>query len=81
MAMKSSGKRHSHAVYIGGDSRNVDLILGKVYRVIRPERLDSEQDVRIVDESGEDYLYPGRWFVPIDVPPRVKRALAAASQP
>ncbi|MEW6095820.1 MAG: hypothetical protein AB1567_04750 [bacterium] len=32
-------------------------------------------DIRIVDESGEDYLYPAEWFVIIDVPHNVETSL------
>jgi hypothetical protein len=32
-----------------------------------------------VDESGEDYLYPADWFVPLDVPKVVQEALLKAS--
>ena len=49
----------------------------KVYRVIPPRAKDDPQDIRIVDESGEDYLYPSSWFVPVSLPARAKKALAA----
>jgi hypothetical protein len=35
--------------------------------------------IRVVDESGEDYLYPAARFVPMVVPPKGRRALAAAA--
>jgi hypothetical protein len=36
-------------------------------------------DVRIVDESGEDYLYPAEWFVALEIPQRVKSSLLRRS--
>jgi hypothetical protein len=36
-------------------------------------------DLRIIDESGEDYLYPAKWFVPVEVPQAVKTSLLRAS--
>ena len=36
-----------------------DLMVGKLYRVVKPQRNDRSSDIRVVDESGEDYLYPG----------------------
>jgi hypothetical protein len=78
MAVKKETRFRPHAVYIGGDDKNIDLIVGKVYRVLRPEKLDGAHDLRVVDECGEDYLYPADWFVPIDVPSKVKRVLAEA---
>jgi hypothetical protein len=79
MALKKHPRFRSHAVYVGGDARNIDLIVGKVYRIVRPRKLDQASDLRVIDESGEDYLYPADWFVSIDVPSKVKRALAGAN--
>jgi hypothetical protein len=44
-----------------GDFSAADLIVGKCYAVLAHE----EDWLRIVDESGEDYLYPAAWFVPV----------------
>ena len=55
-----------------------DLVVGKAYRVL-PDR--SAVDVgclRIVDESGEDYLYPARRFVAVNVPQQERRRLLKA---
>jgi len=49
--------------------------VGKVYRVLRPQRGDRPYDLRVVDEEGEDYLYPARRFVKIDLPLRARKAL------
>jgi len=53
------------------------LCVGKVYQVIRPEPNDGP-GLRVVDEEGEDYLYPARRFVPLNLPPRAKRAVVGA---
>ena len=52
-----------------------DLVVGKIYRIVKPEANDRPADVRVLDESGEDYLYPRMWFVPVALPLRVKKAL------
>jgi hypothetical protein len=67
----------SFVVCVHGDVDQSDLIVGKVYRVMRPQRNDRAADVRIVDESGEDYLYPRAWFVPVDLPLRARKAIAS----
>ena len=54
-----------------------DLIVGKIYRVLKPQTKDRPADIRVVDESGEDYLYPREWFVPVSLPLRAKKALVA----
>jgi hypothetical protein len=79
MRSNINSRSPAHAIYIGGDAANVDLIVGKVYRVLKPLKLDGLESIRVIDESGEDYLYPSAWFVPIEVPGKVKRALAAAN--
>jgi hypothetical protein len=47
--------------------------------VLIDEDAISEGDIRIVDESGEDYLYPSSYFVPIQVPQTVEESLRRAS--
>ena len=53
------------------------LIPGKVYRIL-PDPVAAKDDlVRIVDESGEDYLYHKSYFVFVDFPPEVKKKVLA----
>jgi hypothetical protein len=53
------------------------LIPGKVYRLIPDARAAKDDFVRIVDESGEDYLYHKSHFVFVDFPASVKRQILA----
>ena len=55
------------------------LELRKVYRVVPDATAASEGLVRVVDESGEDYLYTDKFFVPIEVPKEAVRAFAKRS--
>jgi len=55
------------------------LVLHKIYRVIMDEDAAEEKDIRIIDESGEDYLYPSSYFVPIQLPQTVEESLRRAS--
>ena len=50
------------------------LELHKIYRLVTDEEAGEAGDVRIVDESGEDYLYPASWFAEIKVPRPVERS-------
>jgi hypothetical protein len=54
------------------------LYVGKVYRVIKPDQNDGAGDVRVIDEEGEDYLYSANKFVPIEVPPKARKAIVTA---
>ncbi len=51
----------------------------KIYQVIPDEEATIDGDIRIIDESGEDYLYTANRFVYIDVPLAVKKSLALAA--
>ncbi|MBI5745464.1 MAG: hypothetical protein HZA13_00490 [Nitrospirae bacterium] len=56
-----------------------DLELRKIYQVLPDEAAKREHHLRIIDESGEDYLYPARYFVLIELPKEAERALLMAS--
>jgi hypothetical protein len=49
------------------------LELHKIYRVLPDANAAREGDLRIVDESGEDYLYPAEWFAAVDLPQRGRK--------
>jgi hypothetical protein len=54
-----------------------DLQLRKLYECLPDPRSAKEGFVRVVDESGEDYLYPATHFVAVELPREAERALAA----
>ncbi len=49
--------------------------LHKVYRVLPDEEASLDGDLRIIDESGEDYLYSVDYFVLLDVPKEIVQIL------
>jgi hypothetical protein len=51
------------------------LELRKVYEVLDDPAAAKRNFVRVIDESGEDYLYPQAWFVPVAVPESVEQLL------
>jgi hypothetical protein len=52
-----------------------DLEKGKVYQVVQDDDAVNEGYIRIIDESSEDYLYPGSYFVALDLPRKAQDAL------
>jgi hypothetical protein len=58
-----------------------DLDVRKVYRVLEDRPAAETGYVRVIDESGEDYLYPAGYFVLIDLPGKAKRALTGSLRP
>ncbi len=55
------------------------LELHKIYRVLPDEDAAEDGDVRVVDESGEDYLYSANRFVEVELPQTVRRSLLQAA--
>ena len=77
-------KRHksaaiNFAVCIDNRGYPASLELHKIYRVLPDEGAAAEGDIRVVDESGEDYLYPADRFVEIEPPQTVRRSLLHAA--
>jgi hypothetical protein len=55
-----------------------DLELRKIYEVLPDQNAERDAYLRIVDESGEDYLYPSAYFLPINLSEDILKALVAA---
>jgi len=66
------------ALCIDNRDYQASLILGKVYRILPDPRAAKDDLVRIVDESGEDYLYHQSYFLFVDFPPSVKKKILAS---
>jgi hypothetical protein len=79
-----AGKRKSHpriAVCLKNEGYGASLERHKLYVLLPDSDAKREGDVRVVDESGEDYLYPADWFVVLEVPKVVRASLLKASWP
>jgi len=57
-----------------------DLQISKVYRILPDARAAKDRYVRIIDESGDDYLYPANYFIPLELPREAERALLVAAR-
>ena len=55
------------------------LELRKLYQVIQDAQASAIDQIRVIDESGEDYLYPTSYFVPVDLPASVADQVAHAA--
>jgi hypothetical protein len=63
-------------VCVRNDDYPASLELRKLYPVIEDEFASAHGMVRVIDESGEDYLYPGDFFAEIELPASIEMALA-----
>ena len=67
--------RPRFVVCIDNSAYSASLELHKIYRALADDSAAADGDLRVVDESGEDYLYPEEWFVAIELPRRVRASL------
>jgi len=65
-------------VCIGNDDCE-DLEIRKLYQVLPDDAAAADGLLRVVDESGEDYLYPAHLFLKIELPREIERALLPAA--
>jgi len=67
------------AVCIDNQGYPASLERHKIYPVVADDRAERDGDLRVIDESGEDYLYSAARFVQIRVPEAVRESLLKAS--
>ena len=67
------------AICIRNDDYPASLEVRKVYAVIPDPAATEHRLLRVIDESGEDYLYPEDYFVPIELPQPVRRVFLPAA--
>lgn len=63
------------AICIDNSGYPASLELHKIYRVLPDKQAQTDGDLRVIDESGEDYLFPADYFILIDLPQTIVRAL------
>ena len=71
--------RTRFAVCIDNSGYPASLELHKIYRVLPDKEAEGEGDIRIVDESGEDYLFEADRFLPVHLSPKTVRVLNRSS--
>ncbi|HEX4605665.1 MAG TPA: hypothetical protein VH724_16815 [Candidatus Angelobacter sp.] len=68
-----------YAVCVKNDGYPASLELRKIYRIMRDSSAKKLGMLRVVDESGEDYLYPEDHFIAIKLTPAIERFVRSAS--
>ena len=71
----AQGQRRGAVVCINNAEYAASLELHKIYRVVPDDKATLDGDLLIIDESGEDYLDPAEWFVPVNLPRRIRGSL------
>ena len=70
--------RKKFALCIDNRGYRASLIPRKIYEIIPDERAERDDLIRIIDESGEDYLYHVKHFAFIELPKEIEQVLVAA---
>ena len=68
-------KKIHYVVCIDNIDSPASLELHKVYRVLPDEVAAADGDLRVIDESGEDYLHPLDYFMPLPASKRIESTL------
>lgn len=77
--MPRKKQKDQFAICVRNKGYRASLELRKVYQVVPDPAAAARRHVRVIDESGEDYLYPEGFFVPIELPQAAEPAFLRAS--
>jgi hypothetical protein len=73
-----SSARRQFVLCLRNDGYEASLERRKLYQVLPDPDAATHRQVRVIDESGEDYLYPANFFATIELPQAIRRAVLAA---
>jgi hypothetical protein len=76
--MASTRRRKRFVVCVRNTGYPASLELRKIYQAVPDDFAAAHGLVRVIDESGEDYLYPAKFFRAIDLPQEVATAVRRA---
>jgi hypothetical protein len=75
--MRQLKPKSSFVLCVRNDDYRTSLVPRKLYQIMPDPGAEKRGLLRVVDESGEDYLFPAQLFVPIVVPAEAEKALVA----
>lgn len=74
--MQSSNQETKFVICVNNKDYSASLEIRKVYQVVEDSNATQHQMIRVIDESGEDYLYPNNYFISIELPKAVEEAFS-----
>lgn len=77
--MKTRKQAAHFVVCVRNKGYSASLEVRKLYKALPDPQAEKHGLLRVVDEDGEDYLYPQNFFVAIDLDASVARAIAVAT--
>ena len=76
--MPARSTRKRFVICLRNEGYEVSLERRKIYQVLPDADAAKHKQLRVIDESGDDYLYPQKLFAPIELPQSIRRAVQAA---
>ena len=76
--MKRHNSQRQFAVCVRNENSE-DLEPRKIYQILPDERAAADGYIRVIDESGEDYLYQQDYFILLELPKEVERAISVVA--
>lgn len=76
--MNMTEQTQGFVVCIDNTDYEASLERHKIYKVLEDADAAADGDLRVVDESGEDYLYSASRFVSIEIPAEIQKSLETA---
>ncbi|VAW77880.1 hypothetical protein MNBD_GAMMA15-46 [hydrothermal vent metagenome] len=70
---------HQLVICVRNDDHPASLEKRKIYETIPDSDATKHNQIRVIDESGEDYLYPEEYFIPVTLPKNVEEAVIKAA--
>ena len=77
--MRIKSEKPHYVLCVSNERYPASLEARKIYQSIADPKSEAHGQIRVIDESGEDYLYPQDLFIPIKVPQAATRAFALGS--
>jgi hypothetical protein len=72
-------KRKQYVVCLSNKGYRASLVVRRIYQALPDTEASARGLLRVIDESGEDYLFPDELFEAIELPTGLKRKLALAT--
>ena len=75
----SEATSHKLVICVRNDDYPASLEKRKIYQAIPESDAAKHHQIRVIDESGEDYLYPENYFIPVTLPKSIEQAVIKAA--
>ena len=77
--MGTRKRKLKYVVCVTNEGYRASLLIRRIYQMVPDRQAEKRGLLRVVDESGEDYLYPKKLFAAVDLPSALGKKLAVAT--